>query len=504
MIPPSHSLRVTVSFPTLEATLVKWTATAAALLVASTALAQTPAPAPEAAPPPAAAAPAPAPAAPPPAAKPPAPTFTFALKGFVSMSAAYQRGAFILSEGQQSLGSATGLGVRDTDSLTFDVRQSRFNFSVKGPQVLFGATPSAVLEIDFMQGFGAGNFGDVSLLNRLRVAYSELNWGNHRLQLGQQNDLIFAMAPTSLSHIAFPLGYFTGNAGWRRPGVFGYHQLALPMDLKVEAAWEVGRGQWADSAACVTTPAPATGCSGVGGAAAGTPGGINLGEATASPAVEGRVTVNWSKFVNGWIATHYNRVDLTGYADGIAPLGTAPTTTHTIAVASYHAGAKVTVPVPVEGMGLTLQATGFTGKNVYPLVANMNTGNAPNTAANFGSFRLGDANNPDIWTTGFWAQAGLNVTKELSLWGLYGQQEIDRKGFVRSFGGAQPAAAGVAYDNRTINAILMYRDGGYGLSAEWINFLTKYAQGIDPTALRVTNTRNSSADQFILTATYFF
>ncbi len=36
------------------------------------------------------------------------------------------------------------------------------------------------------------------------------------------------MAPTSLSHIGFPLGYFTGNTGWRRPGIFGYHNLPVP------------------------------------------------------------------------------------------------------------------------------------------------------------------------------------------------------------------------------------------------------------------------------------
>jgi hypothetical protein len=460
---------------------VKLTAFVAAVLLGTVAMAQTAAPAAEA----------------------PKPTWTFALKGFVSMSAAYQTGQFILSEGQQSLGSATAASpVHDKDSLTFDVRQSRFNFSVKGPQVLFGATPSGVLEIDFMQGFGAGNFGDVSLLNRLRTAYSELDWGSTKLQLGQQNDLIFAMAPTSLSHIAFPLGYFTGNVGWRRPGVFGYHTFAAK-DLKVEGAWEVGRSQWADSAACVVTvPAGATACSGVGGAAAGDPGGINLGEASSAPAVEGRVTVSYAKLLTGFVGAHWNLVDLTGYGaqTGVQANGT----THTLKVVVYNAGAKFTVPLPND-MGLTVAATGFTGNNVYPLVANFTTGGAPLTTAG-GTFRVG-LNAEDLPTWGYWAQAGLNFTKELSLWGFYGEQRMDQKKLVRSFNTTAPGAT--AYENATTNVIAMYRDGGYGLSAEWINFATKYGTGFDVAAgttpgTKFATNRTSRADQYMVTANYFF
>ena len=82
---------------------MKLTAFLAALLLGTTAMAQTPAPAAE-------------------APKPAAPTFTFALKGFVSMSAAYQTGSFFLSEGQQSLASSTPATLADDSSLTLDVR----------------------------------------------------------------------------------------------------------------------------------------------------------------------------------------------------------------------------------------------------------------------------------------------------------------------------------------------------------------------------------------------
>jgi hypothetical protein len=488
---------------------VKLTASVAALLLASTAMAQTATPAAPATPdtaapapatpPPAAAAPAPAPVAAPapapapaPAAAPAAPAFKFALHGFVSMSAAYQSGAFILSEGQQSLGSATGVSaagvagsVPDKNSLTFDVRQSRFNFSVTGPQVLGGATPSAVMELDFFQGFGAGNYGDVSLLNRLRVAYTELNWGAHRLQFGQQNDLVFAMAPTSISHIAFPLGYYTGNIGWRRPGVFGYHTFQLPNEVKVEGAWEVGRAQWTDAsdggAAGVT----------IGGAAANQPGKINLGEASGAPAVEGRVTLSYAKFFTAFAGAHWQQIDAGGYGGGAA-LGTSDK--HTMNTTAYNGGVKIVVPVQGD-VALTVQGTGFSGKNVGPLIANMTTSG---TAFKFGP------NGEDVSTTGYWGQAGLNLTKEFSVWGFYGNQAIDKKDFATAkfnVAGAAPAA----YENTTTNLLAMYREGGIGFSAEWINFQTKYATaGGTSAAAPITASATAKSDQYMFTANYFF
>lgn len=411
--------------------------------------------------------------------------FTFALHGFVSVSGASQSGAFVISEGQQSLASATGVSpVNDKNSFTADVRQTRLNFSVTGPKVLFGATPTGVVEVDFFNGQGAGNYGDVSIIPRLRVGYSELNWGMHKLQLGQQNDLVFAMAPTSLSHIAFPLGYFTGNIGWRRPGIFGFHTFQLSNDLKVEGAWEIGRSQWADAsnggAAGVT----------IGGAAANTPGGINLGEASGAPALEGRVSATYSKFLFAFVGAHWNQVDLTGYGQGIAlPAGSK----HSVDTAAYNAGLKLTLPLPSD-MLLTVAGTGFTGKNVAPLIANMTT------AAQ--AFRVGPLGE-DVNTMGWWAQAGFNLTKEFSVWAFYGNQAIDKKDFVRA-AQTQAAAAPSGYENATTNIELIYRDGNYGLSAEWIEFNTKYTTAIDVATLSITGNRTAKSDQYMISANYFF
>lgn len=406
--------------------------------------------------------------------------WTFALHGFVSMSGGFQTGTFAPSEGQQSLDSSTGRPMpHDAGSFTADVRQSRFNFSVQGPKVLAGATPKGVLEIDFFNGFGAGNYGDVSILPRMRLAYTELDWGAHKLQFGQQNDLVFAMAPTSLSHIAFPLGYFTGNIGWRRPGIFGFHTLKLNDDAKVEAAWEVGRAQWADAAS-------AAGAGTVNNAS-----GITLGEASSAPALEGRLTLAFKKFLTAFVGAHWNNIDTSGYG------AAAAATVHpVIATVAANAGLKLNLVLP-NSMGLVLQGTGFTGKNVAPLIANMTTGNfafslVPGTGA-------GSIGNGDVHTTGYWAQAGLNLTKELSLWGFYGQQKIKPSDF------AQLAAADAnAYMNTTTNLMAMYREGGVGFSLEWIHFDTKFGGAGTGAATGLQGIAVSRSNQYLASANYFF
>jgi hypothetical protein len=318
-------------------------------------------------------------------------------------------------------------------------------------------------------------------VNRLRIAVAELSWQNgaHRLQFGQQNDLIFAMAPTSLSHIGQPVGYYTGNSGWRRPGAFGFHTFAVAPDTKVELAWEVARGNWNDAASAFG-----------GGAVASPANGISAAEASTSPALEGRATLNFGKVLSAWVGGHHHQVDLTGVGANasIATGGTNAANVHAISVESYNAGAKFVFDL--KPVTLTLAGTGFTGKNATPLVTN------------FGSFRIGSDTKPDVATMGYWAQAGLGYDK-FSLWGFYGQQKVDEKDFART----NPVAAGAAaYQNATTNLIAMYRDGGFGFSVEWINFATKYAStgGVDVANEKVTSSYTAKSDQYMFTANYFF
>lgn len=401
--------------------------------------------------------------------------FTFALHGFVSMSGYVQDGALGLSEGQQSLFATTPRFTTDKIATGFDVRQSRFNFSVKGPQVFAGATPSAVLEFDFMQGFGAGAYGNVSLLNRMRLAYSELNWGNNRLAFGQLNDLLFAQAPYSLSHIAFPLGFETGNVGWRRPGFWGFHTLPIE-DMKLEFAWEIGRSQWSDGAALYTAgtgAAKVDTTAGIGNNTYNAPNGISDAEASGIPAFEGRLTLT-GKYFTVWGGGHWNRVDLNGVntaggnkADVIAGGG----------------GLKITMDP------ITLAGCGFYGKNTGPLVGNLvqfsggaATAGAPAAATPF----------QDVKAWGFWSQLGVNLTKEFSLWGFYGMQKLDQD--------QAKAAKFARLQNNVSNVMAVYREGGYAVSAEWLNFKTKTATytGAVASTLDVTN------NQYMLTANYFF
>ncbi len=389
--------------------------------------------------------------------------FTFALHGFISMSGYVQDARTGFNEGQRSIYAVPPKLTNDENSMGFDVRQSRFNFSVKGPQVFMGATPSAVLEIDFMQGFGEGSFGNVSLMNRMRLAYSELNWGNHRLDFGQLNDLTFAQAPYSLSHIAVPLGFATGNIGWRRPGIWGFHTLPIE-DMKLEFAWMVGRAQWADAATAT------------GGQTYNAPNDASLGEASTLPAVEARLTLTGKAFTV-WAAGHWNRVDLNGVGNSGGK---------DLDVTAGAGGVKIAID-PV-----TLAGCGFYGKNTGPLLGNLvqfNPGGwtATTTAAN------APVASGDVKSWGFWAQAGVNFTKQISLWGLYGMQKPDQ---------AEAKAAQFArLENQTIDVFAQYRDGGYAIAAEWINFKTKtatYASHV------FVSSENFKTNQYMLTANYFF
>jgi len=105
-----------------------------------------------------------------------------------------------------------------------DIRQSRFNFSVTGPRVL-DAVPKAVLKINLFGLNSPGGYGEVSVYSRVRLAYAELSWGNDILRLGQDHELILAMIPETMGHMAYPSTYFNGMLGWREPGAGYFHTI---------------------------------------------------------------------------------------------------------------------------------------------------------------------------------------------------------------------------------------------------------------------------------------
>jgi len=392
--------------------------------------------------------------------------FTFALHGFVSFSMYAQDAQLNPSGGQQSL-YATHAFDTDKLSLSGDVRQSRFNFSVAGPKVLGGATPKGVLEIDFFQGNGAGGFGDVSLLNRMRLAYVELDFNNgHRLAFGQMNDLIFAIAPTSLAHIAFPAGYVAGNVGWRRPAIWGFHTMGGGEGLKSEFAWEIGRSQWNENATAgsFAPGAPATF-------------GTTVAEASGLPAVEARYTVSQGKAWSAFVTGHWNTIDENGVGVKGGP---------SLQTMALNVGGKV-----VAGP-LTVQATGFTGKNLAPLIGNFLTFQLLKTQST-GPLPV---THDDLHEMGGWVQAGFNFTKELSLWGEIGTDKPNWDDVRKVTYAANPAGTpGKPLQNVTTAGMLAYRDGGFAYGLEWFHFHTKYQAA----AIQVVK-----GDQWLASFNYFF
>jgi hypothetical protein len=404
------------------------------------------------------------------------------MHGFTSGSMYVQNGNLGPSEGQQSLfvnaPTATQPQLRrDKLILSGDVRQSRFNFSVAGPKVFSGATPKGVLEIDFFGGFGSGGFGSASVVPRLRFAYGELDWGSTRILFGQANDLIFAIAPTSLAHIAFPYGYGSGNIGWRRPSIFGFHNIGPKTGLKAEFAWQVGRANWNDA------PNGGIGGANVATATATTSGGdpfnFGAGPASAIPAVEARLSVLKGTMFNAFVTGHYHRVDRSGVNTLTTPA------VRDLDVVAGNAGFKVSM------MPVTLAATGFVGKNLSPLIGN------------FLQFQPNNVNDVNAW--GGWVQAGLNLTKTVSAWYYIGTErpnENDARiaGFTR-------------LGNMTSVGMLQWRDGGYAIGVEWIHFRTRTRTA--PAAATATTPAITPADaarlsgdqrgnQWMLSGNYFF
>lgn len=405
--------------------------------------------------------------------------FTFALHGFVSGTVYAQDANLGPSGGQQALTvnpQTPALHAPNQDKLVLsgDVRQSRFNFSVTGPKVFGGAIPKAVLEIDFFNNYGSGNYGDVSVTPRMRWAYAELNWGDHRLLFGQTNDLIFTIAPVSLAHIAFPYSYGSGNIGWRRPGIFGFDNFKLGGGTNLEFAWEVGRSQWADMGSQGTNGIGSAVVNTSTGGAGGDTYGFNMGEGSGMPAVEARLTLsqgtNWQIFTTG----HWNRVDRKGVDQ---PATYAKN--QDLDVVALNAGGKLTVGP------LSLAATGYTGKNLAPLVGN------------FLQFQANDVN--DIHEMGGWVQAGYNITKELSLWGYIGVAKPTAED-------AYAARQG-KIQNVTSSGMLQYRDGGYAIGFEYVHMYTQtrvYSSATVTPAVAASLTTGLSGNQYLLSGNYFF
>jgi hypothetical protein len=355
--------------------------------------------------------------------KPPA--FVFEFHGFTSVTMWAQDALFGVNSNNPANGQLA-LGViktMDTDLPLFgaDIRQTRLNFSVRGPEVL-GAIPKAVVELDFVGGDSPGGFGDVSVWPRLRLAYTELNWGGgkHILQFGQQNMLIIGLIPQSLRGIAVPMTYTAGTVGWRQPGIWGYHTFGG--DTNFEFAWSIQRSGWANTAQINF---------------------INGGVSSGIPAFEARGKLNFGKVFSLWLSGHYQQADRNG--PGVAAVPDGNTNIETVVGV---AGMKLDTGL------LVLQGSAWTGKNAAPLWGTFFAfSGTPGAAGN-------------IFGMGAWGQVGLNFTKALSVWYTLG---IDKPSYDDIFATNSPTL-------RNMNQVgmLRYQTGAFAMGFEWLYSRTTY------------------------------
>jgi hypothetical protein len=314
-----------------------------------------------------------------------------------------------------------------------DIRQSRFNFSVSGPQV-FEATPRAVLEIDLFGMNGPGGFGEVSIYPRVRLAYAELTWASDVLRFGQDHQLIIPMVPDSLGHQAFPSTYFNGMLGWREPGIGYFH--TIPIDRsKLELSAQVLKSDWENPSDF--------------GSSTLTDLNVDLGQLSGWPGVEARAKFT-SDHLMAFAAGHWNHVDGSRASSILIPAGTAgvssPLAPATVPnrdwdVVAGVAGFKVTVG------GLSLLASAYVGKNLGPLLGEILQFPVTN----------------DVHEWGGWSQLGYEVVPHLTV-SVIG-------GLARPNAADIEAAGGGRADASMAGAMIRYQLSGFSFGPEYYHLV---------------------------------
>jgi hypothetical protein len=421
-----------------------------------------------------------------PAPPPPSP-FVFQVKGLVSGSMFLQNIPTVGSGG--SLAFSTNRPVVDGWFLGGDVRQTRLTFTVRGPEVFGGATPTGVAEMDLggynyqvlaasgltaVVGTPNGMGGtavvplpynvvtneprfDESLVPHVRLAYVELNWNNSQnlLRVGQYHNLLLGMVAGSASHIALPLGYGAGQLGWRSPGITYLHRFALSATSNLDIGVQINRNSWRDELPnCgATQTAQVNNC---------LPYGVSAGEASMLPQVEGRIMAFGGMAENplpfylpvkwlAYIVAHWDRKDLSGAGSNTVPATTGAPYRDSMDTFATQAGFKTQLgPVLIA-------ANGWYGKNAGNVFGHI--------------FQMQNLNGPDITGFGAWGQLGIGLTKNLSLWGFGGIDKPDEKQ-VRAAGSTLALAGTTVARNVQVMTQLAYTDGPVQVGVEFMYVMT--------------------------------
>mgnify|MGYP006280540033 FL=1 len=368
----------------------------------------------------------------------------FDVHGLMSSSFFLQDNTFGFSNGQNGTFIADKPRRKDPWFLGGDTRNTRLRLDLSGLPMEGPWDAAAHLEVDFFGGFnGTGAFSDEQAQIRLRHAYLELTRGNTRVVLGQTWAPLFGNVPTSVSHIAFPLGYGSaGVIGWRFPGIQVSQQLKGSRSFSAALKLAAMRGSW----------------SGPGDNLANE----SAGEAAAFPQLEARLdlqgeggSVTWSVYS----VAHMDKKDFSGteaVTDGEDAI---------LYGRALQLGGKLNV------RRITLQGNAYRGRAI---------GHQLGQLTQFG----------DIRSTGAWAQVGYHLSPRWSAWAFTGIGNPEDQD-VRALGST------VRLKNRSWAGMIRYAAGPVSLGLEWLGNATEWADGDSAVRTRKGN-------QFAISALYSF
>jgi hypothetical protein len=355
------------------------------------------------------------------------------LRGFLSATAFLQDAYFGLGNGTRAEFVREEL---DGWWLGGDVRNTRIALDIAGPTVSGTWRTSGTFEMDFFGGFaGAGAFGDEQPLPRIRLAFADLSNGRTRVRFGQDWALTLGEIPVSVAHLGFPLGWGSGGfIGWRFLTLSVRHGLTPP-DARTQANVQVAvlQNSWSDE------DDPETASAGEAG----------------TPQLEARLDVSRSAW-RAYVVGHWDRKDL----GGVAPENGAPEPDDDLDSWALEAGGRVTTGA------LTLAANGYVGRAMGHHFAHL---------VQFG----------DIGGWGAWAQLGLDLTNNWSVWGYGGVERPDEDDIVALGNDART-------ESWLLVPMLRWKAGPYSTGVEWLRASTRtLTSGVE---------RDRTANQLALSA----
>jgi hypothetical protein len=358
---------------------------------------------------------------------------TLTIKGFISATAFVQDQQFTFGNGQNAEWPTPPQSTVDRWFGGGDVRNTRLTLAFDGPKVGGDWKVGATLEMDFFGGFnGTGGFSGQQPVPRLRLGFVDITNGRTTIRIGQQWSPLFGNVPVSLSHIAFPLGYGSaGMIGWRFPGIFIYQTLTpkgAPVNAEVQVA--VMQGSWNTPGSTIdnTTPGNAT-----------------------SPQYEVRVNVSGKAGKGTWSAYIVGHEDNKDFS-----LANSSAAKDKMESTAYEAGAKFQFgPVMLQG---NFYSGHSIGQN-FGAISQFQNGcpsPAPSTAC--------PASRRDrIASTGGWAQLGVDMTPNWSIFGFWGEDN-PKDNDVKNV-----AAGAGRNENILYAAMLRWRTGPYALGFEYLH-----------------------------------